>query len=699
VTTRAETHRLQAALRQLDALLERAVAAAQTLHAHGDVLSAYRGLYITDDEVERLLAREPGEPTLWAGEGEEAEEPPLPWLRDAYGLDGFELDVVLIALAPELDLRYERMFAYLNDDVTRRRPTVELALNMLCRDAEEKLERRAHFAPEAPLLRHRVLHVLPDPGQLQPPLLAHALKLDEQLVAALTGASGLDHRLAWCELVRAALPLEELPIDERTRRDARTLIGDARTERRPLRLLFSGPPDTVKRLAAGALAVESGSWLLDADLARLPSSDLSFEQLVELLVREAWLHDAVLFVDGVDGLRGDGRYDVLLDGVVRSQGIVILAASQALPPAAPGRGPVGLVELSFPLPGHRLRSELWRRALAPAGSRADADHLAARFRLTPDRIADAALTAGAEARVRGDVQPTIADLAAAARAQSGHELAALTAKLDPLTTWDDLVLPDDALAQLHEICQRVAGTETVLDAWGFGRKLALGKGANALFAGPSGTGKTMSAGIIANELGLDLYKIDLAGVVSKYIGETEKNLDRIFSAAEDANAILFFDEADALFGKRSEVRDSHDRYANIEIAYLLQKMEAFAGVAILASNLHTNLDEAFVRRLAFVVYFPFPDEKERARIWRLVWPAATPLADDVDFDVLAERFLLSGGNIKNIALAAAFLAAEEGEPITMRHLLHATRREYQKLGKDLPAEPVAEEVEGAVEAA
>jgi SpoVK/Ycf46/Vps4 family AAA+-type ATPase len=225
--------------------------------------------------------------------------------------------------------------------------------------------------------------------------------------------------------------------------------------------------------------------------------------------------------------------------------------------------------------------------------------------------------------------------------------------------------------------------QRVLGTWGFDRKLSQGKGVNVLFAGPSGTGKTMAAEIIANELGLDLYKIDLSGIVSKYIGETEKNLDRIFRAAENANAILFFDEADALFGKRSEVRDSHDRYANLEISYLLQKMEAYAGIAILATNLRQNLDDAFVRRLAFTVHFPFPDETSRRRVWAGIWPAETPLAADVDLAFLARQFKLSGGNIKNIALAAAFLAAEDGGRVTMAHLLQATRREYQKLGKVL----------------
>jgi SpoVK/Ycf46/Vps4 family AAA+-type ATPase len=223
----------------------------------------------------------------------------------------------------------------------------------------------------------------------------------------------------------------------------------------------------------------------------------------------------------------------------------------------------------------------------------------------------------------------------------------------------------------------------VLSDWGFGAKLSLGKGVNALFAGPSGPGKTMATEIIASELGLDLYKIDLSGVVSKYIGETERNLDRVFSAAEDANAILFFDEADALFGKRSEVRDSHDRYANIEISYLLQKMEEYEGLAILATNLKANLDEAFTRRLAFTIHFPFPDEASRLRIWRGIWPASMSLDSGVDLEFLARQFKLSGGNIKNIALSAAFLAAESNTLVTMSHLLHATGREFQKLGKPL----------------
>jgi SpoVK/Ycf46/Vps4 family AAA+-type ATPase len=276
---------------------------------------------------------------------------------------------------------------------------------------------------------------------------------------------------------------------------------------------------------------------------------------------------------------------------------------------------------------------------------------------------------------------TLADLNAACRLQSSPKLAALAKKIEPHYAWADIVLPTDRLAQLREICDQVRFRARVHEDWGFGRKLALGKGLAVLFAGPSGTGKTMAAEIIAGELGLDLYKIDLALVVSKYIGETEKNLARIFAEAEASNAILFFDEADALFGKRGEVGDAHDRYANLEVAYLLQRIEEYEGITILATNLRKNMDDAFVRRMQFIVEFPFPSERDRLRIWEQVWPASLPRDPALDLAFMARRCEIAGGNIRNVALAAAFLAAADGGVVTNQHLARATRREYQKMGK------------------
>lgn len=271
-------------------------------------------------------------------------------------------------------------------------------------------------------------------------------------------------------------------------------------------------------------------------------------------------------------------------------------------------------------------------------------------------------------------------------------MASVAHKVSAKHTWSDLVLPPGTLDQLHEFCARVINSEYVLKQWGFARKLSMGKGTTAVFAGPSGTGKTIAAEVIANEIKLDLYKVDLAAVISKYIGETEKNLDRIFTVAENASAVLFFDEADAFFGKRSEVRDSHDRYANIEISYLLQKMEAYEGAAILATNLGQNMDESFLRRFAFNIRFPFPEEESRRRIWSTIWPQETPLARDIDYGYLASRFRFTGGNIKNVALAAAFLAADDGGVVSMMHLLRAIEREFEKMGKPVRCDELAAEL-------
>jgi SpoVK/Ycf46/Vps4 family AAA+-type ATPase len=243
------------------------------------------------------------------------------------------------------------------------------------------------------------------------------------------------------------------------------------------------------------------------------------------------------------------------------------------------------------------------------------------------------------------------------------------------------VLPPRAIQQLREVCATEKHRHLVYSTWGFDRRLSLGKGLNVLFHGSSGTGKTMAASILAQELGLDLYKIDLSTVVSKYIGETEKQLSQIFREAQSSNASLFFDEADALFGKRSEVKDAHDRYANIEVGYLLQKMEEYEGIVILATNFRKNMDEAFTRRMHFIIEFAFPDAPNRERIWKTLIPLDAPLADDVNFAFLARQFELAGGNIRNVALAAAFLAAAEGSPIRMEHFILATARELQKLGR------------------
>jgi SpoVK/Ycf46/Vps4 family AAA+-type ATPase len=703
---------LFAALRRLDRLIQRAITVAEDTYGPESLTDRFRGLLIGPDEVERLLARDPGAPALRTGAVETAEEPgpdesgrmpQLDWLAVAYDLSPFDLDVLLIALAPELDLRYERLYAYLQDDVTRRRPSVDLALNLLCPSAVAKIQSRARFAPESPLIRHGLVHLLPDQNQMRPTLLAHYLKVDDQIARWLLGERSLDERLmSFSEFIAPVVSLNDLGLDDGLRRALSSLIGRARIgwrmDWRPITIYFQGPLGAGQRRIAAALARELGLPLLVADLARAAGGALpDFEARLKLLFREAWLHNAIIFLDGVDALRGAERelyFQSLLESLAEAPAITILNGRQpweSFGRNTPGR-PLGVVTVTIPFPDFEQRKSHWRSSIGAAEiqlSDGELDALSNRFRLTPDRIEDAVATA----RNRADWMDAsigdetnvnwFAELMASARRQSSHDLSSLAWKVEPHYTWRDIVLPDDAVTQLREICSRVSNQSEVFGKWGFGEKLAHGKGVSALFAGPSGTGKTMAAEIIAHELGLDLYKIDLSGVVSKYIGETEKNLDRIFTTAENANAILFFDEADALFGKRSEVHDSLDRYANIETSYLLQKMEQYEGVAILATNLRQNLDEAFMRRLQFIVEFPFPDEAHRRRIWQVLFPAQAPREEDIDFEFLARQFRLSGGNIKNIVLGAAFLAASNGGRIGMEQLIRATWREHQKMGRVL----------------
>jgi SpoVK/Ycf46/Vps4 family AAA+-type ATPase len=325
------------------------------------------------------------------------------------------------------------------------------------------------------------------------------------------------------------------------------------------------------------------------------------------------------------------------------------------------------------------RARAWRSALdGDTPEDLDAGEATAQFRLGPEQVERAARSARLSAAY-ADRPLTGEDLRAGARAQNAAGLERLARRIVPNAGWADLVLPAEAIEHLRELAARAEHRDRVYDEWGMGG--SRGRGITALFAGESGTGKTMAAEVLATALGLDVYTIDLATVVDKYVGETEKNLDRIFAEAEGINGILFFDEADALFGKRSEVRDAHDRYANIEVAYLLQRMEAFAGIAILATNLRANIDEAFARRLDAVVDFPMPDEEHRRRLWDQCLGPLVPRAGDLDLDFCAESFELSGGNIRNIAVAAAYLAAAEARPLEMRDLIRGTRREYRKLGR------------------
>ena len=672
-------------LNRIDTLIQKALLLAESHYSPELATAPYRGLQISLEEVSRLLQRHPAEP-LFATAAPENPSPPaasrLAWLQHQFQLTPIDLDILALALAPELDRRYERLYAYLQDDIRAVHPTIDLALNLLCPTAGDKLQQRDRFSPDAPLIRHHLLHLHRQPDT-PTPLLAHTLHLDAQIVRYLLGNIGLDFRLSpFCQLIHPTLTLNQLFLNPELQQKLSTISQN----RQPLRLYFQGTDTTNKRRAAEALAQELHTPLLAADISRLTANlKTDIEPTLKLLWREAWFLNALLYLDGWDNLPATDRALACDTLLATPLPLTILSGTE---PWNPTTGTLGVVTVPFPLPDFIQRRHCWQTHLKSAGiSLTDSELYAIgdRFRLTSDRIADAVATACNQARVEGkkDTEPNIADLFAAARAQSGHDLTQLARPIQPKYRLEDIVLPIEQKTQLREICDRAQLQTKVLSEWGFDSHLSLGKGLNVLFTGVPGTGKTMAAEAIARELQLDLLKIDLSQIVSKYIGETEKNLDRIFTAAATANAILLFDEADALFGKRSEVKDARDRYANIEIGYLLQKMEEYEGIAILTTNLGNNIDDAFLRRLSFIIGFTFPKEPERHQIWQKIFPQSTPRSAELDLEFMARRFEIAGGNIRNIALAAAFLAAAEGVEIRMSHLIRATRREYQKMGKVL----------------
>lgn len=618
----------------------------------------------------------------------------LAWLQRTFNLSNFDLDILAIALAPELDRHYERVYAYLQDDMSNKRPTVDMVLNLLCSSVPEKLSRRKHFTTNSPLIYHRLLHLCPEPHQQQSTLLSHRLILDSQVARLLLHQPGLDSRLTSCsQLLEPTIYFDTLYLKADVQTSLEALLREDWQKQQPLLLYFQGTDSTGKRRTAQILAKALEVPLLVADLAKLVEDKANFEEKLQLLWREAWFFNRLLYLDNFDILYLQDHqilYQSFLRELEKNIGITILSGVQNWIPTATGA--IGLITVPFTVPESSQRRECWQTHLKAAQITVEdreLDILSDRFLLTPDQIADAVATAYNTARwqqidsTKEKPLPSFLNLCSAARAQSGHDLATLARKIEPKYTWDDIVLHPNQITQLQDICKEAQYRNLVHQKWGFADKLSLGKGLNVLFSGSSGTGKTMAAEVIAHQLQLDLYKIDLSQIVSKYIGETEKNLNRIFTAATNSNAILFFDEADALFGKRSEVQDARDRYANIEVGYLLQKMEEYEGIAILTTNLPNNIDKAFERRLRFIIEFTLPDTKNRHLIWQRIFPKNAPCSPNLDLELLAQNFEITGANIRYIALTAAFLAADDGGVIEMVHLIQALRREYQKMGQVL----------------
>jgi AAA+ superfamily predicted ATPase len=453
---------------------------------------------------------------------------------------------------------------------------------------------------------------------------------------------------------------------------------------------LTGQSGCGRRQTALAVAAQSGRPLVEIDLSSISETEAEPSEAMERVDIALALVPGVVLIDGTEALlepHGARRRDRARWSrrIARwsATSLVLLRTEEHEQFRAAIRAR-RLIEIRCGEESIDCRVNAWRDASRANNvhlSAADLASLAGAFALTTGQVRAALSTACDLAAMAGTETPDALQIAAAARQMSDQSLGRLAMKIDHKDDWADLVLPLATLQRLREFAAAIRHRHLVFGEWGFGERIVHGAGIKALFAGASGTGKTMAAGVIARELGLDLFKIDLSGVVSKYIGETEKNLDRVFRAARCSNAIVFLDEADAILGKRSEVRDAHDRYANIEVAYLLQRLEEHDGVVILATNLRRNIDEAFNRRMQYVIDFPRPEEAERERIWRGMFPPRSPVASDVDFTFLARQFDLAGGEIRNVALDAAFIAAQARSTIDMRAIVEALSRQLAKQGK------------------
>jgi hypothetical protein len=698
----ASLRHLQLMMTRLDLLVHREVRRVQQVNQANS--EAFNGQFISDAEAEALLKKPFGSHRRLLDEQNEArqtavyqkawsqaneqvaaflqrlpdgEQPRLAHLADAFGLSDFEVDALLICLAPALDTRYERLYGYLLDDATRKRPTVNLILDLLAGTDPRRLLMLPAFADDAPLFRTGFVETVAELGQIQPTLLNQALQPDPALVSWLLGefrphAHLRDHSRVW-PLAATNIEHDLLIAGERLES---LLMATAQF---PV-LVFNGRDRAAQRAAGRLLAYQMKRPLLHIDLAPLLKADLPAPRAVQLALRDARLANALPYLDGWDAcLEEDAPPNSLLQEILKYPDFVILAGQKAWRPRQREQQR-HLLWVDFPLPAYTQRQQLWHQFLGEAASAIDVSKLAGQFTLTTGQIQDIVASAWDTAVQHG--RPlNDEDLFASARAHSSSRLAALARKITPRYDWEDLILPDDQVGILREIISTLLSRPFVLEEWGVGAKLVSSAGITVLFAGPPGTGKTMAAEVIARELGLDLYKIDLSSVISKYIGETEKNLEKIFNEAESSNAVLFFDEADSIFGKRSEVRDAHDRYANIEVSYLLQRMESYDGVTILATNLRANLDEAFMRRIQFAIDFPFPEMEDRLRIWQTLMPADVPQAADLDLERMARQFKMAGGNIRNVIVSATYLAAANGRQINMENLMHGTRRELQKMGR------------------
>ena len=628
----------------------------------------------------------------------------LPGLVERFHLNQQEEQILLLALSPYLDPEMPALFRRLADAYLLDRCTVGLALRILSQASDERLQMRALFDDMAPLRAEGLLDVTAPAGQPDAPLLERLLTVPTRIVDHVLGRVSIDEQVRpYCHLTQPSVALHEVVLPKERLREVMDLVRHHDLYRSALEtygfdqvmpygkgiiLLFAGDPGTGKTLLANALANELGRPLLRVHSDRLAENQEGIEPVVSALFREAELHDAIVLFDDCESLfreRGS-RLSALLTALEQSHGIVVLTTNlpQVMDFALERRI---VYRFDFDIPSPEYREQLWECHLppdAPLAPDVDIPVLANEYRFSGGTIKNAVVVALNKALSRNAREPLIdmALLREAAATQLRYSLDEFSVKSNVNLTLDDLVLPDEEMTQVRELVAAARNREYVMNRWGFGRKLVTGKGLVALFDGPPGTGKTLTAEILATELSKSLFRVSIPRIVSKYVGETEKHIEELFARARASHAMLLFDEADALFGRRTaDTKSSTDRYANMEVNLLLQEIERFEGIVVLTTNLFGGLDDALIRRIQFRITFPFPDGGERLRIWRTLLPPEAPVAPDVSLQAIADDYELAGGNIKNALLRAAYRACELGTPVDTERLEEACERECRAMGK------------------
>ncbi|WP_164931781.1 ATP-binding protein [Dyella sp. M7H15-1] len=627
------------------------------------------------DRVYRCLMTATGQSmpdtaTAPAGERVMAEQPSiaLQRLRHMFDLSEFERDVLLLCAGAAAESRFLAACSAAQHERSATWPSFGLALSVLHRPHWSAISRAR------PLRYWNLIEVTS--SQAGTSLMYAPLRIDERILLYLLGVPAQDERLeAYIRPIRDS----HFIVDEQRDTPLEAMLDVAVSHwQHPAEygepILLCGDHPATRKSAFMGLCRRASLQPYQLDTGSLPGTPVEREQLARLWMRESALRPSALYIRCKDG-DDIPQLAAWLEGIQAPIAVDTPAGSAA--ERLPGW------RIDVPALSAEQRKTIWMERLGPDATRLNGslDRVVEYFHFDESTIRLAATTARESALAsRTDADRVTWHIC---RQYACRSLDHLARRIEPRANWSELVLPPEQTEILRQIAIHLRQRAVVNDRWGFAQRYSRGLGLSALFAGESGTGKTMAAEILAGELDLDLYQIDLASLVSKYIGETEKNLQRVFDAAEESGAILLFDEADALFGKRSDVRDSHDRYANLEVSYLLQRMDSYRGVAILTTNMRHVMDPAFVRRIRFIVQFPFPDTASRERIWKNIFPASAPL-DALDYARLAQ-LNVSGGVIRNIAMHAAFLAAEQNSAIGARHMLSAARIEYSKLEKPLTA--------------